>query len=300
MNFISILIALFVEQHRGAAAQPRVFALFQRYIRSLDALLNSGERHHGILAWWVAVLPVLMVAEAISFGLGRMGLGLGWVADVVVLSLVIDFKSVLQRLSALQSDLRQHHLEVVAQRLGFPALSPPSLSELVARGIELAVLDIHAHLLAILFWYCLLPGPTGALLYVMAMLLSREWGNDRNNDFGRFAQKAFYYLDWLPLHLTAMAFAIVGNFEDALFCWRSQATDSGSSPRIILASAAGALGIRLGDSTQASRLYGGLELGVGEAPDTDHLRSAEGMFWRTLVVWLVVIGLMTIAAMVGG
>ena len=59
MNFISILIALFVEQHRGAAAHPRVFALFQRYIRSLDALLNSGERHHGILAWWVAVLPVL-------------------------------------------------------------------------------------------------------------------------------------------------------------------------------------------------------------------------------------------------
>jgi membrane protein required for beta-lactamase induction len=30
-------------------------------------------------------------------------------------------------------------------------------------------------------------------------------------------------IDWIPQRLTAFVFAVVGDFEDALFCWRSQA-----------------------------------------------------------------------------
>ena len=44
----------------------------------------------------------------------------------------------------------------------------------------------------------------------------------------------------------------------------------------LLASGAGALGVRLG------------EVGAGEAPREDALASLEGMLWRVLVVWLIV------------
>ena len=30
-------------------------------------------------------------------------------------------------------------------------------------------------------------------------------------------------LDWVPIRLTSISFAVVGDFEDAVYCWRSQA-----------------------------------------------------------------------------
>ncbi|MDE1990544.1 MAG: regulatory signaling modulator protein AmpE [Betaproteobacteria bacterium] len=300
MNIFSILIALLLEPYRPASVQARAFGAFDRYAQSLDDLLNSGERHHGIAAWVLAVVPLLVAAGAIYFLAGHVGAGLGWVLDVLVLTAMLDFRPVLERLASLQRDLRHAGQGAVAERLGFSPAGPAGLPEMVARAIELAVMDIHSRLLAVLFWYCVLPGPVGALLYLMAMRLNQLWGSDTRTDFGSFSRSAFFWLDWIPLRVTAFAFAIVGNFEDSLFCWRTQAAGSRSGMRLVLASAAGALGIRLGDSSSPQRLYGGLELGVGEFPDLDHLRSAEGMIWRTLVLWLIVIALLTLAAVVGG
>ena len=90
--------------------------------------------------------------------------------------------------------------------------------------------------------------------------------------------------------MSAFAFAIVGDFEDALFCWRTQAP---SWPRpeeaVVLAAGAGALEVRLGEPIPAG---GGWvarpALGVGEAASEDGLASLEGMLWRALVLWLVV------------
>ena len=300
MNLFSILIALLLEPYRPASVQARVFGAFDRYARSLDDLLNSGERHHGIAAWVLAVVPLLVAALVVYFLAGHVGAGLGWVLDVLVLTAMLDFRPVLERLTSLQRDLRHAEQGAVAERLGFSPDGPVGLPEMVARAIELAVMDIHTRLLAVLFWYCVLPGPVGALLYLMALRLNQLWGSDTRTDFGSFSRTAFFWLDWIPLRVTAFAFAIVGNFEDSLFCWRTQAAGSRSGMRLVLASAAGALGIRLGDSSSPQRLYGGLELGVGEFPDLDHLRSAEGMIWRTLVLWLIVIALLTLAAVVGG
>ena len=69
--------------------------------------------------------------------------------------------------------------------------------------------------------------------------------------FGRPAQTLLWLLDWIPARLTALSFAIVGDFEDAVFCWRTQAKswvgeEGGEHAGIVLASGAGALGVLLG------------------------------------------------------
>jgi cobalamin biosynthesis protein CobD/CbiB len=56
-----------------------------------------------------------------------------------------------------------------------------------------------------------------------------------------------------PARLTALSFAIVGDFEDAIYCWRTQAKTwaaeaGGEHAGIVLASGAGALGVLLGGS----------------------------------------------------
>ena len=119
--------------------------------------------------------------------------------------------------------------------------------------------------------------------------------------FGTFAQQACRVLEWLPLRLTAASFAIVGNFEDTIFCWRTQAAEWPVPDQgILLASGAGALGIKLGQTIvlDDQPVYRP-ELGSGDTVDIDHLQSAVGLVWRTLVFWLVMLLLLTGAHLLG-
>jgi cobalamin biosynthesis protein CobD/CbiB len=112
-------------------------------------------------------------------------------------------------------------------------------------------------------------------------------------------------LDWIPVRLTALSFAIVGDFEDAVSCWRTQAhlwsiQDGGLAIGILLASGGGALGVQLGGPLPV--LVGEpdvrAEIGTGEPATADVLPSAVGLVWRALVLWLGIILLVTVANLV--
>jgi len=97
--------------------------------------------------------------------------------------------------------------------------------------------------------------------------------------------------------LTAAAFAVVGDFEDAIYCWRTQA---GAWPDrnlgIVLAAGAGALGVKLGmPLSEVEGLYARSELGLGEPADAPFLDSAVGLLWRALVLWVFVLIVITLA-----
>lgn len=86
-----------------------------------------------------------------------------------------------------------------------------------------------------------------------------------------------------------------------MYCWRSQATQwMEESLGIVLASGAGAMGVRLGEDTETR---GGIEsrpeVGLGEDADVDYLDSAISLIWRTLTLWLVVLLLITLARWTG-
>ena len=137
-----------------------------------------------------------------------------------------------------------------------------------------------------------LPGPLGLVLYPLTQRAARLWdisGDPDEREFGWFAGRAFEVLDWIPQRVTAFVFAIVGDFEDALFCWRSQASQwLRPEEGIVLASGAGALGVRLGDPiARGETLLDRPVLGTGEAAGEEALASLEGLLWRALVLWLV-------------
>jgi adenosylcobinamide-phosphate synthase len=115
--------------------------------------------------------------------------------------------------------------------------------------------------------------------------------------FGLFAQRAFHAINWLPVRMTAMTYAIAGNFDDATFCWRTQAdawpeVEEG----VVLAAGAGAMGVRLGQPISVGgETVWRPELGTGQEADPDGIDSAISMIWRGLVIWLV-IGLLAVVA----
>ena len=69
---------------------------------------------------------------------------------------------------------------------------------------------------------------------------------------------------------------------------------------ILLASAAGALGVKLGDPLRQNyTLNFRPELGVGDDADPAYLKSAVGLVWRTVLLWLFVILLTSVVSLFG-
>jgi adenosylcobinamide-phosphate synthase len=184
---------------------------------------------------------------------------------------------------------------LIGQWRGEPA-GHRTKEEVVRLAIEEALAASHRHVFAVLFWFTVLPGPSGAILYRLAGFLARRWGGQ--GAFGAFAIRVHHLMEWPAVRLTAIAFAIVGDFEDAIYCWRTQAMNW-SDPRIgiVLAAGAGALGVRLGmplayaDGTVEPRA----DLGLGEGADAAFLDSTVGLLWRSLVVWVFLLAVLSVA-----
>jgi adenosylcobinamide-phosphate synthase len=302
MAFICVLAALVLD-HLRPVLHPTVFELwFTHYANRLARDMNAGQPVHGTIAWFLAVVPWVAAVVILHYGFASLSYILGWVWDAAVLYSIINFKRALQDYAELAGVLHDDALDearaILASWRGEPT-SNWTESEIARASIETVFLRAHRELLAPIAWFAVL-GPGGAVLYKLALLLAEKWGRRRGDEFrafGRFSARAFHFIDWVPLRLTAFGFAIAGDFEDAVQCWRAQFrswTDPDAG--VILASGAGALGVRLGGPLQRD---GGViyrpELGTGDDPDANYLQSAVGLVWRTLVTWMIVLLLITIA-----
>jgi adenosylcobinamide-phosphate synthase len=99
----------------------------------------------------------------------------------------------------------------------------------------------------------------------------------------------------------------VGSFEDAMDGWRNHAQNfPEDNDGVILAATAGAINIRLGGAPlQASgqeddgdAVSGGSST-PGRTPDVGHFAQVVGLVWRTVIMWLVLVALLTMANLLG-
>lgn len=296
MSLLALLVALLAQHAYPPKPRRRLLAFYGRVCLSAAKRLNAGDRNSGIAAWFALMLAVLVpaaLATALASAIHPFAL---WVLDIVVLYATLRFLHTAGELRAIEKLLREGDVAGAASRLaqwqGEPVEADDAGS--VARlAAEQALREAHQGAFAPLFWYLVLPGPIGLVLYPLALRAAQAWEqvvDADERDFGWFAGRAFHAIDWIPQRLTAFAFAVVGDFEDAIFCWRSQAA-AWMRPEegIVLASGAGALGVRLGDPvSESGELVVRPALGVGEGAREDALASLEALLWRALALWLVV------------
>jgi adenosylcobinamide-phosphate synthase len=302
MSILAIIAALVIEQWRPVGDRKAYFAALAGAAAWLERNFNAGESRHGVVAWLVAVLPPVCGAAVLHVLLMRAGFLFALAFDIAVLYLTLGFRQSSHYFTDIRLALDEGDLDkargLIAQWRG-EATVARSREEVIKLAIEEALLASHRHVFGVLLWYLVLPGPSGAILYRLATFLRRRWLG--MGAFGRFAERAFAVLEWPAVRLTATAFAMVGDFEDAVYCWRSQAqawTDRCAG--ILLAAGAGAMGVRLGASLQ--QLEGvelRPELGVGDTPDRQHLESTIGLVWRALVLWVFVLIVLTTVRLIG-
>jgi cobalamin biosynthesis protein CobD/CbiB len=316
MNFIAILAALGLEQWRAFQWRGALEKGYLRYLRALERRLNGGRMDQGIIAAIAATAPPVAIAAGVFWLLDSVSplLSLAW--NVAILYLLMGFRQFSHAFSEVSAALRAGEVGRARRVLAFwrGGVTSELTSQDVAKlAIERAFVDAYRQVFATLFWFTLLPGPAGAVLYRATALLADEWSGEARGadvtpiakalvEFGAPARRLLWLLDWIPVRLTALSFAIVGDFEDAIYCWRTQAKEWAGQPGglhagILLASGAGALGVVLGGTlpTLAGEPDFRPALGLGEDASADVLPSTVALGWRTLILWLLLILLLTLA-----
>jgi cobalamin biosynthesis protein CobD/CbiB len=192
----------------------------------------------------------------------------GFALNVLVLYAMMGFRRFSHAVSAIVAAFKAGDVPAARRALAAwrgDVSSELSSGEIARLAIERGLVDAYRQVFAVLFWFAVLPGPTGAVLYRVTTRLAHEWAEPpgrgptplvRERDrFGAPVRRLLALLDWLPVRLTATAFAAVGDFEDAIASWRTQAASwaqaGGAAMGIVLASGAGALGVMLGGALPA-------------------------------------------------
>ena len=316
MSFSAILLALLLEQARPLGPGNPVHATMRAWVRMARHNFDAGRHPHAWLAWSVAVLMPTLAALAVHWLLVST---LGWFVavlwSVAVLYVSLGFRQFSHHFTDIRDALEAGD-EAEARRLlaAWRQIDASELqtSEIIRQVIEHSVLAAHRHVFGVLACFSVLAalglGPAGAVLYRLSEFVPRYWAHQSQVQHQPVSaallsasNRIWNLVDWAPARITALGFAIVGSFEEAIDAWRTYAqTSDGAADQdsIILAATSGAVNVRLGAGRPAPSPDNPGQTTDAE-PQLAHLRSIVGLVWRSVVLWMVLLALVTLAKLLG-
>ncbi|MBT9474234.1 CobD/CbiB family protein [Polaromonas sp.] len=340
MSFFAVLFALILEQARPLARGNWVHVGFRGWARWASRNLDTGKPHHGWIAWTAAVAVPALVTLLVHWLLLRVSVLLAFAWSVAILYVTLGFRQFSHYFTDIRDALDDGDeataRELLAQWRNVDASELPR-SEIVRHVIEYSVLAAHRHVFGVLGWFSVLAalglGPAGAVLYRMSEFVARYWvhkskfpGEGASPALQGVATRAWGMIDFVPARATALGFAVVGSFEDAIDSWRhytqrfaanAPAASENRNDGVILAATSGAVNVRLGGealkaAVPADVALQGFPAGEpeaddrastestpGRAPEVSHLRSIVGLVWRSVVLWMALLALLTLARLLG-
>lgn len=327
MSFIAILLALLIEQARPLASGNAVHTGLRAWSISVSRNFDAGKTNHAWVAWALAVVVPAMLVMGVHLLLMRwLGWPLALVFNVAVLYTTVGFRQFSHHFTAIRDALdlgdERTAREALAawQQVGTSELPR---SELVRHVLEYSVLAAHRHVFGVLAWYAVLAalglGPAGAVFYRMSEFVTRYWsrpgpdGASRASaELQRVSSLLWSRIDWVPARATALCFAVVGSFEEAIDGWRFYARHfPDDNDGVLLAATSGAINVRLGGAALKSRAagdgngmafdaaMGDSEATPGREPELAHLRTVVGLVWRSVVVWMLLLVLLSFGGLLG-
>jgi adenosylcobinamide-phosphate synthase len=321
MSFFAILLALVLEQARPLNAMNVIYTAMNRWVAWVARTFDAGVQNQAWITWGITVLGPALLTMLVHWAFEW---GLGWVFAVVwnvaLLYVTLGFRQFSHHFTAIREALENGDETQARELLADWQQVQVGLiprSEIVRHVIEYSMIAAHRHVFGVFFWYAALSivglGPVGAVVYRLTELAQRRWkepttdGSVVSDALRSVASRAWVALDWLPSRMTALGFAVVGSFEDAMDGWRNHAQNfPEDNDGVILAATAGAINIRLGgaplqaakEDDESPDTAGGSST-PGRIPEVAHFAQVVGLVWRTVIMWLVLVALLTMANLVG-
>lgn len=294
MTLIAILASLLLERMLEHIQHLRRYERYHDYVSWMRERLRgeSWQGRRGVLALLAPPLLATFLLQAWLCG-ALFGL-LGLLFAVVVLVFCLGPRDLGLELAEYRAALVTDNDEL-ATRLarGLLGTEPPEDMDAQARAVTQAVLtQANVRIFGVLFWFAVL-GPVGAVLYRAVAELCRQTAQSTvqaTDEFAWAARRFAEWLDWVPARLVAFGYALSGDFEAAVLRWRTSGAGGGehwhaSAEDVLIAAGTGAL-----DLDEDSR---------DNLTWDQVLQSALSLVWRTLVVWVFVIALLTLAGWAG-
>lgn len=346
MTLFSFIFAMLLEQVRPVRDDSRFAQWIEQVFLRIERATDTGEAASARWTWLAVVIGGTLVTALVVELMTRVHVLLGFLATVGVLYITIGFRQFSNRFTEIQLALAENDLpRARAELRHWAAHSGGDVMTRIAsengdasaisrEAIRLALIGAQRHVFGVIFWFVILPGPAGAVMYRLSAEARRVWADARQeasvaahphapmpplSNFGDFAVRAFAWVDWFPARVTAIVFAIVGNFEDAILMWRMKsgfAPHANDTERVILSAGAGAMGVRLSvpeahsvsvhidEPSETEALGGPWPSLYQDMPDLREasepaLRSAVGLVWRAVILWVALMFLVSVGHWLG-
>lgn len=283
MSFIAVLLSVLLDQGLRHLEHLRGPRWFRAYFESLQFFTHSANYWRATAGVLVIVLVPAMVTLFIGHLLDHLWVGLGFVFALLTLLFTLGPSDLHAQTHAYMQALQQGD-EVRAGALAQALLDaePPTDGNARTAAVTRAVLaEANDRLFGVLFWFALL-GPAGAVLYRSSDFLRRLRGHSEYSaEFTGAVIRLHGVLAWIPAHLAAMGYAFAGSFEDAVSDLKGYYNTC--TVRFF----------QVNNDVLVCAGLGALRA-TAEETGSGRLRAALALVRRTLIIWLVVYGLITL------
>lgn len=276
MHLIVILLALAGLQLWGAKNPLHKDTAFYSW------LSITGGWHSKIKStWWLRLALVLLVpvaAVAVLAAVLPVGLWLVLATGILLYSLgrgEFAPETTAYALACNDGAWDVAVAKVQKQGADVEGLVPADWPQLHQRMLEATAYQGFERLFAVIFWF-LFFGPAGALLYRLSFI----YCSAEPQNLG--ARRWLWALEWLPVRLLGVSFAITGNFVGCINRWKRQAISTvSSSAEVLRESVLGALSVD-------DELMQSCDCTQREVAAIKRLYARTLWFWITcLAIWIL-------------
>ncbi len=295
MALFAIIFSLLIERGWDAVVELRSPLWFERYADRVRHRLGPERLWDGPLGVFLVLLFPLLAVVLIQLALSAVLGLLAFAFAVLVLLFSLgprDLEADVQRFLTAWDLGDQGQARAAARHISGLPVEPADHAALGKAVVEGILIAAHERIVGVIFWFVVL-GPLGALLFRLSCVLKDKYPDA--GDTGGFAQASLVLhgvLSWLPCRLTVLAYALTGSFGDALHRWRDEAPlwarDWLAGNRQVLV--AGGLGALQVEQELSEEETGGVS--------TRLVRAALAMVWRTVMLLVVIIAVISLASWV--
>ncbi|MEM1243405.1 MAG: regulatory signaling modulator protein AmpE [Pseudomonadota bacterium] len=276
MKLIILLIALGLERYLHAGQYLYRFNWFHAY---LDKLANFCEDKHlwrGYIGLAINILPVIIIV-------GIVCLLFSWIIHPLfefIFAILILLYSLgpTSLFMQLEKFLQSTNIDVLPENYKQSYKNVENTNRLISSNIFIL---FNSQFFAVIFWFVVL-GPLGALFYRLIVLNAEQSRppESKHQPLHHAASMLQGILDWIPVRLLGVGYALVGDFGNVWSLWFKNFLT----------------GIGFNNQFNVEAGLAAVDVKASKYSDIEENRNVFHLVERTLIFTLVIVAIFTLGA----